>query len=298
MVTSCGNFDKGDSKDMKRVVGSLILCLGIMVSSGFVFAEEPLQLYDVSTREVVALENLVPRLTASRIVLIGEHHDQPGHHRAQLEIIKSMAQTRAPVAVGLEMFRRDSQDILDRWVAGKMKEKNFREAYHDNWGFPWELYRDIFLFARDKKIPLVGLNVPRSVTRQVAQKGFSSLSDEQKGILPFVECVVDPEYMEFVKRAHGSQAHGSMNFNYFCEAQLVWDKAMAVHALEFLNTHPGFIMMILTGTGHAWKKAVPEQIRQLSSFVYTVILPELPGAIERDRVAPDDADYLILGISK
>ena len=29
-----------------------------------------------------------------------------------------------------------------------------------------------------------------------------------------------------------------------------------------------------------------------------VFLPEMPGAIERDRVAPDDADYLILGISK
>jgi hypothetical protein len=28
-----------------------------------------------------------------------------------------------------------------------------------------------------------------------------------------------------------------------------------------------------------------------------VILPEVPGAIERDRITPDDADYLILGLS-
>jgi len=104
--------------------------------------------------------------------------------------------------------------------------------------------------------------------------------------------------MEFVKRAHGSHAHGGMNFDYFCEAQLVWDKAMAIHALEFLNSHPGYRMVILTGTGHAWKKAIPEQIRQRSPFGYTVILPEVPGAIDRARVSLDDADYLILGVSR
>ena len=28
------------------------------------------------------------------------------------------------------------------------------------------------------------------------------------------------------------------------------------------------------------------------------ILPELPGAIERDRITPDDERYLILGLSR
>jgi uncharacterized iron-regulated protein len=155
----------------------------------------------------------------------------------------------------------------------------------------------IFKFAREVKIPMVGLNVPRTVTQQVARKGFDSLSPEQKGTLPFVECVVDPEYMEFVKRAHGSGAHAQMNFNYFCEAQLVWDMAMAIHALEFLNAHPGFMMVILAGTAHAWKKAIPKQIRQRSSFDYAVILPEVPREIDTHRVRLDDADYLMLGIS-
>lgn len=287
----------GERSNIKRMARFLLLCMLILFAKGPALAEEPMQLYDIANREVKTLKSILYRLTASRIVLVGEHHDQAGHHRAQLQIIQSIAETNLSVAIGLEMFSRKSQEVLDGWIAGKIDERTFQKAYDDNWGFAWTLYRDIFHYARDKKIPLVGLNVPRALTRQVAREGFNSLSPQQKENLPFVECVVDREYMEFVKRAHGAHAHGKMNFNYFCEAQLVWDKAMAFHALEFLNSHPGFMMVLLTGTGHAWKKAIPEQLMRQSSVVYIVILPEVPGAIERDRVTLDDADYLILGIS-
>jgi uncharacterized iron-regulated protein len=192
-----------------------------------------------------------------------------------------------------------------------VEEDAFQKAFHDNWGFSWTLYRDIFHHARDRGIPMIGLNVPRKITQQVARKGFDSLSQEEKKTLPFVECVLDPEYMEFVKRAYGAHGHGQMNFNYFCEAQLVWDKVMAVHTLEFLKSRPGFTVVILAGTGHAWKRGIPEQLRRQWSSQYeagsglkrsaiecTVILPEVPGATEKEEVTLDDADYLILGLSE
>lgn len=280
-----------------RLVQCLLLCLLTLLWRNPAFAEDGLQLYDISDRKVVALENVLHRLIAKRIILVGERHTDPANHKAQLQIIKAISETGLPVAVGLEMFRADSQDALDRWVAGKTTEEDFQKAFYDNWGFQWSLYRDIFHHARDKKIPLVGLNLPRAITQKVARQGFNSLSPEQKGTLPFVECVVDPEYMDFIRRAYGSHSHGQTNFNYFCEAQLVWDKAMASRALHFLNAHPAFMMVILAGTGHVWKKAIPEQIRRESSFGYSVILPEVPGDIDSKRVTPEDADYLVMGIS-
>jgi hypothetical protein len=45
-------------------------------------------------------------------------------------------------------------------------------------------------------------------------------------------------------------------------------------------------------------KTEPKQLGQQSSFGYTVILPEVPGGIERDHVTLEDADYLILGLSE
>jgi len=280
--------------------GKRVFLFGIILMLGCVTLSHAaeMRLFDVAKKKEMKLSEALQGLQGKKIVLVGEQHDQSGHHVAQLEIIKALHSSGTPVAVGLEMFRTSSQDALDQWVNGRLSEKEFQKVYYDNWGFPWALYSMIFEFAREVKIPMVGLNVPRAVTQQVVRKGFNSLSPEQKENLPFVECVVDPEYMEFVKRAHGSNAHAQMNFNYFCEAQLVWDMAMAIHALQFLDAHPGSMMVILAGSGHAWKKAIPEQIRQRSPFPYTVILPEVPDEIDRVRVNLGDADYLMLGVSR
>jgi uncharacterized iron-regulated protein len=288
--------DKGGNEPMKNSIGALLLCALFLIADSSVLAHEPLQLYDISNRKVETLDSIVYRLSESRIVLVGEHHREPSHHEAQLQIIRSLAESGIPVAVGLEMFRSDSQEALDRWVEGKMPEKEFQKNYQNNWNFPWPLYRDIFNYSREKRVPLVGLNVPRAITRQVAREGFRSLTPEQKGLLPFIECKVDPEYMEFIKRAHGAHAHGGLNFEYFCEAQLVWDKAMAVHAIEYLNARPGLTMVLLAGTAHVWKKAIPAHLEQFSFVPYTAILPEVPGSIERSGVTVEDADYLILGL--
>jgi hypothetical protein len=84
---------------------------------------------------------------------------------------------------------------------------------------------------------MVGLNVPRSITRKVAQNGFESLTPEEIGKLPPIVCRVDREYEEFLRRVLGS--HGSESgFRRFCEAQLVWDTAMAIYALEYLKSIP------------------------------------------------------------
>lgn len=283
---------------MRHMSRIFFICALILTATGHGLAQEPLRLYDISTRKVVTLNNIVHRLGKSRIVLVGEHHNEPDHHRAQLQIIRSLANNGIPVVVGLEMFRSDSQEALDRWVASKISERDFQQIYRENWSFPWALYRDIFAYAKENKVPLVGLNVPRDITQQVARRGFHSLAPEQKGLLPFIECKVDPEYMEFIRRAHGTHAHGRMSFEYFCEAQLVWDKSMAIHAIEYLNSRPGFTMVLLAGTAHVWKKAIPAQLEQSSFAPYTVILPEAPGSIERSGVTLDDADYLILGPAK
>jgi uncharacterized iron-regulated protein len=87
---------------------------------------------------------------------------------------------------------------------------------------------------------------------------------------------VDPEYMDFINRAYGAHGHGHMNFINFCEAQPVWDKAMAVHALDYLKKNPDRTLVLIVGTGHAWKKGTPERIKERSSLTYLVLLPEIP----------------------
>ena len=140
---------------------------------------------------------------------------------------------------------------------------------------------------------MIGLNVPREITGQVARKGFDSLSDQQRGKLSNVTCRVDKIYMDYIRRAFGAHGHGKMDFTYFCEAQLVWDTIMALNAVEFLKANPETIVVLLCGAGHAQKGAIPRQIRNRSSLPHVVLLPESPDSITIDTVTAEDADYVI-----
>ena len=86
------------------------------------------------------------------------------------------------------------------------------------------------------------------------------------------------------------------NFTYFCEAQLVWDTVMAINTLDYLNRNPKAMVVVLTGTGHAQKNAIPRQIRKRSQVAHAVILPEVKGIIDSETVDQSDADYIMLGL--
>ena len=279
---------------MKRtilIIVSLIISFGIIKA---IQAHLDHRIYDLQQSKELLMSDVVSELKKNRVILVGEHHTNVGHHYGQLNVIQTLAEAGVRVAVGLEMFKKEDQDALDQWVAGKISEEEFEAIYYQNWTYPWSAYRMIFEYARKEKIPMIGLNVPRDITRQVSRKGFSSLSEEQKGRLAEVSCRVDKEYMDYIKKAFGGHGHGKMNFIYFCEAQMVWDNAMAVHTLDYLKRNPEDVVVLLAGVGHVRKGAVPRQISLRSKIPQAVILPKVEGIIDRQTVSSKDADYIML----
>jgi uncharacterized iron-regulated protein len=289
-----GRFAGGSSMEMKpeRKMWALLI---LLAAAGSLMAGPPDQfVYDLRQGRRVALSELAPDLRKSRIVVVGEQHTDEGHHRAQLRVIQALVQSGAKVAVGLEMFRKDSQQALDRWTAGDIGAREFEAVYDDNWNYPWAAYSAIFEYARTQRIPMIGLNVPRDITRQVSRGGFQSLTEAQRGQLSDVTCSIDEEYMRYIRSVYGAHAHGNMNFTFFCEAQMIWDVAMAAHSLDYLKANPEATVVILTGVGHAQKGAVPRQIRLRSQVPIAVLLPEVPGSIDSKTVDVQDTDYLLL----
>lgn len=257
-------------------------------------ASRALELYDLKNGQTLTGDQVLRAVQGARLVLVGEHHTTESHHRDQLRIIRFLKESDVALSIGMEMFRKDQQEALDRWVAGDISEAEFRPIYLDNWNFPWELYRDIFVYARDNKIPMVGLNVSRGITRQVASQGFASLSDQQRGELEGVTCNVTREYRDYIRRAYGAHGHGNMDFIRFCEAQLVWDTAMAIHAVNHLEEHPGQVMVLLAGSAHARKMGIPYQVQSRRPTPLAVLLPYTPNFFEPDIVTIADADFIIL----
>jgi uncharacterized iron-regulated protein len=150
--------------------------------------------------------------------------------------------------------------------------------------------------VRKESIPAIGLNLPPEISRKVRRDGFSSLTGRELDMLPpGITCSVDKQYMEFIKRAYQEHGRSGGRFVNFCEAQMLWNKTMAWHLMGYLKKNPDKVVVVVTGTGHAWKRAIPEQVRELSKETrYKVILPEIPGYIEPKGITTADADYIVL----
>jgi uncharacterized iron-regulated protein len=255
-----------------------------------------MDVFRIRDGKIVPLDVLKEDIKKARIVIIGELHNNKAHHDFQLQVISALHSDGIPVAIGLEMFEAANQKNLDGWVAGTLSQQVFIEAYYADWGFPWPLYSDIFMYARDHKIPMVGLNVPRNITRKIARSGFSSLTeDELKELPPDITCDITPAYREFIQKVYRN--HGFANeklFIQFCEAQMVWDSAMAWHTMKYLKANPSMMIVILTGTAHAWKKGIPSNLENDRLFSFRVILPEKRGSINTLNITTKEADYLLL----
>ena len=72
------------------------------------------------------------------------------------------------------MFPRRVQPALDRWVAGELDEAEFLRAseWREVWGFDPALYLPIFHFARMNRIPLLAVNVERSLIAGRVREGL------------------------------------------------------------------------------------------------------------------------------
>lgn len=251
----------------------------------------------VNDGEKVSVDEMIAEVKGARVIIVGEVHDDPRHHQIQLDIIKELNSSGVPVAVGLEMFSYESQGSLDAWVEENIELDRFISIYKSNWkNIPWRLYKDIFSYAQKKRIPLVGLNVPRRIIKKVSQQGFDSLTEKELEKLPAgISCNVTEQYLEFIERVFSSHGKSHKSFINFCEAQMLWNKAMAVKIVNYLKENPQTSMVVLVGGGHALKKGgIPEQIRnELVNYEYKVIVPYLP-ILGTSLSASEDADFIIL----
>ncbi len=220
----------------------------------------PVQQEQVETfrRNVSTQQQILQELVKADVVYLGETHDSPEAHKAQLEILQALHQQNRKIAIAMEMFQRPFQDVLDQYLAGKITEAQLVEQseYEKRWGFPWENYAPLLRFAKTNQLPVLALNTPTEVTRKVARSGLESLTtDERRYIPPFSEIRTDnAEYRQMVQKAyeqHHQVGHGnSTSFERFFTAQVLWDETMAEKIAQFLEANPDYQVVVLAGQGH------------------------------------------------
>jgi aminopeptidase N len=253
------------------------------------------------TREVAALPSLdqttrnslakiIKQIVAKKIVYVGETHDLFSHHLIQLEIIKALHQQGHAVSIGMEMFQRPAQRALDDYIAGKIDERQFlkESQYFKGWGFDYNLYKPILDFARAEGIPVVALNAEHEIVNKVFRGGLDSLSPEEKAKIPAQLDFSDKAYEERLQdifKEHKSTKEE--RFDFFHQAQLLWDETMAESIVDFLKERPAYQMVVLAGSGHvAHGSGIPARVARRDKLEQTIIL---------NGVEPEEgiADYIL-----
>lgn len=256
----------------------------------------------LSEGEKVSFQQLSDDLRAVRVIYIGESHDQIEHHYVQRRIIRELAMRGKEVVIAMEMFQKSQQPILDLWSQGLLTEEEFlrRVKWEETWGMDYLLYKGILDEARDRRLKVLGLNVPRELVRKVAQGGMEGLPGEDKKRLPDMDLADQRHraYVESVYKGHEGGLAG--DFEKFYQAQVLWDEGMAENLSEFLSSQEGQgkTVIVLAGNGHIiYHFGIPKRFSRRMPLPYkTIVLKEWKRGMEDDPELVQSslplADYL------
>jgi len=238
----------------------------------------------------VSFDELMADMKDSRIIYIGEIHTSKFHHDFQLKIIRELYSKNPDLIVGMEMFDRTYQPLLDKWSEGSLDKKSFinKTHWYANWKYDFELYSDILEFIQEKRIRLIGLNIPFHIPAKISTGGIESLSEDEKKYLPHKINKTDSAHRENVEnifRHH--KLKGRDDFEYFYTVQCVWDDIMAENVNN--NMKDG-IMAVIAGNGHILRYGIPGRAFTLNSLPYSVIFLAPAGTV----VGISHVDYILV----
>lgn len=229
-----------------------------------------------SAGEKIPTDRLFDALASAEVVLLGESHDRMEHHRWQLHTLAALHARRPDMAIALEMLPRSAQPALDAWVAGELDERTFLDQsdWSRAWGFDAQLYLPILHFARMHRIPVLAINLERSLVGRLTSEGWEAVPEEERYRItaPAAPSPAYRDYLASVLAEHPTGVEDGGDLERFVAAQLVWDRAMAAGLAEAIAG--GTLAVGLMGRGHVeYGYGVPHQLIDLGIREPRILLP-------------------------
>lgn len=244
---------------------------------------------DTQTGNSIDFAGMFANLSQADIIYVGEQHNDLRHHQIQLQVLKAIWKKDRRVAVGMEMFSRDYQPVLDSWSAGELEESDFlkKSQWYANWRFPFRYYREILTFVRDNNIRLVALNLPGHIPARIATGGIDNLLPSDRRHLPKdidMSNEAHRDYLQKIFERH--HLPGRSSFDFFYQAQCVWEDKMAESIAENIDSGR---MVVLVGNGHIIQKfGIPNRAFKRTGKPFATVYPASTGT----EAELDAADYI------
>ncbi|MDA7947421.1 MAG: ChaN family lipoprotein [Hyphomicrobiaceae bacterium] len=248
------------------------------------------KIWSVRKKRFVAPEALAGAVAKARIVLVGEVHDNPDHHRLQAWLIEKASLGRKP-AVVMEMISQDQAAPLREYLAKPQANAAGLGAAlkWEKRGWPdWRIYLPIAETALRLKLPIRAGDIDRSTLMNVSKNGFGVLDTARRASLlldeplgtPLEEALLDELYDSHCKLMPRSAMGGMLNVQRLRDAIL---------ADSLLGAAGDGSAILIAGNGHVHaNRAVPWYLarRAPDAGIATVLL------LEADKSARKPEDLI------
>ncbi len=227
------------------------------------------RIYSVKAGKEVDMNAIVEDMKNYDVVFYGEEHNDSVTHYAEKTLLEDLYNKYGnKITLSMEMFDRDVQIIMNEYLTGFIRERDFR---HDArvWS-NYSNYRAMVEFAKLKHLDVICANSPSRYTHIAGvegEKGLEKLSDASKKFfapLPY-DTATGAYYQKLMEMSgHTIMPAGKsdtakhlspppmpmMHFDLIV-AQSLWDATMAYSISEYMKQHPEKKVMQVNGRFHS-----------------------------------------------
>ncbi len=239
-----------------------VLVLMLLIT-GQIFAqlsEKNYRIYSVREKKEVSIDAIIIDMANYDVLFFGEeHNDSVGHYLEKTILEKFYTAYPGNVALSMEMFDRDVQPVMDEYLQGLVKEKNFVKDAR-----VWSNYRDykpMVEFAKEKKMDVVCANAAGRYSSLAVRKGMEGLMQlpeaSKKFIAPVPFDTATGKYFDKLVEVMGGHdtSAGAMPVTMpgmdMIMGQSTWDATMAWSIAEYLKANKGMKVMQVNGRFHS-----------------------------------------------
>lgn len=251
-------------------VFTLVLASNLLLkhSTNAQLSEKNYRIYSTSLQKEISVEDVVNAMEDYDVLFFGEEHNDSVTHYLENKIFETLFQKyKDQIALSMEMFDRDVQTVMNEYLDGAIREKNFTKDARS-----WSNYRDyrpMVEFAKKNNLDVVCANAPSRYTNLAGRKGqealmeLSSQAKEYFAPLPY-DTASDKYYDKLMgltshdaspskdtatkKVAAPAMAMGGFNL---IVAQSLWDATMAYSIAEYLKYNRGQKVFQVNGRFHS-----------------------------------------------
>ena len=223
---------------------------------------------ELATQRTLSFEAFVKAVAQAQVVAVGEEHYHPDIQAFALRLLQALAQHRPQhVALAMEFLERDMQSAVDAYLSGNSDAATLQTQIKATPAFI-QFYFPLMQYARQAGVPLLALNVPRSLARRVTKEGLQAVAESllppERAYMAATFLPITPQYRTYFLQAVAA-AHplSEEQRDRFVEAAHLKDDTMAESLAAFLERAADMTVLAIAGRFHFdYGLAIPALLRQ------------------------------------